>query len=529
MNSMKLNLLTRAILYPIWALVVYGLNYMFVPAWNIQSGGFRVFLILAVTLLLLVEMVITALLQDKVNDSLAKWTPFVLFFLFFIVVFPAIQFFNSTIFRATDYANLIEIEERDFHEDFPEIDQKEIPMMDRDTAKRLGDRQIGGMSDLVSQFVPANDYTQINIDNHPYRVTPLEYASFMRWRSNRHDGIPSYLKVDMVTGEVEVENLEESMKYSHSERFGRNVHRHLRRQYPTVIFQNPSFEVDDSGHPRYIATTYSPKFFWGQQEPDGLIVLDAVTGNTEKYELEDMPEWADRVYSSSLIMDQLEYNGKYRDGFMNNLFEKRGVTRPTNGYNYIPMNDDVYLYTGVTSVNRDSSNIGFHLVNLRTKEAAFYPVTSADERSAMSSAEGVVQERGFKATFPLLINLDGNPYFILSLKDDSGLVRLHALIDAQNYQDVIVDQTVEGLITQLNGGISVDVKEVDEDLEIVTGEVENIQHAVVSGDTIYYFMIDGSIYKANINLHDSLPFLSEGQLVEGVVNGDQEFRTIEVE
>lgn len=512
----------------ITALIVF---YITTPALNIHSQQFRFLLLMLSIIVISIEVSID---QVGVKNKLIKYgllaLPIVL-----VLVIGIGNLVNGVIFRSTDYAELIEVEEKSFETDFPSMDESSIPMMDRDTAQRLGDRRIGSMSELVSQFVPAETYTQINIDNNPYRVTPLQYASFVRWFNNRSEGIPNYLKVDMVSGAVEVEDLEENIKYSDSEVLNRNVKRHLRFRYPTTLFENPSFEVDDDGHPYYIATTYENAFWFRQLEPTGLIILDAVTGETEDYDLGNMPSWVDRVYSANLILEQLNYRGQYSDGFLNSVFAKRGVTRTTDGYNYIPMNDDVYLYTGVTSINRDASNIGFYLVNLRTKAAEYYPVTSADEFSAMDSAEGSLQQMRFTSMFPLLISLNERPYYISSLKDDSGLVRSYALVDAQDYQRVITSETVDGLIAQLNGrsvsdseGDDLDeIVEMDEEaLTFIEGQVENISQAVVSGNTIYYFMIDGSIYKADITLHDSLPFVEEGQAVEGEVNDDNEFRMI---
>lgn len=529
MNTAK----KRIASYVALLLATFIIFYITTPALNIHSQQFRFMLLILSVVIISIEISI-----DQANFPNKKLKYGLLSLPIILVAVIAIgNLINGVLFRADDYADLIEVEERSFENDFPAMDESSIPMMDRDTAQRLGDRRIGSMSDLVSQFVPAETYTQINIENDPYRVTPLQYASFIRWLNNRSEGIPNYLKVDMVTGAVEVEELEENIKYSDSEVLNRNVHRHLRFRYPTRLFEDPSFEVDDEGHPYYIATTYENKFWFKQLEPTGLIILDAVTGDTEEFDLDEMPSWVDRVYSAELILQQLNYRGQYSDGFLNAQFGKRGVTRTTDGYNYIPMNDDVYLYTGVTSINNDASNIGFYLVNLRTKAAEFYPVTSADEESAMESAEGSLQQMRFESTFPLLISLNERPYYISSLKDDSGLVRSYALIDAQDYQRVITSETVDGLITQLNGGSTADsddsgedldeIVEVDDDnLTLISGQVENISQAVVSGNTIYYFMIDGSIFKADVTLDDTLPFVEEGQVVEGEVNEENEFKVI---
>lgn len=531
MNSAK----KRIASYTALALVALGVFYITTPALNIHSQQFRFMLLILSIIVISIEISID---QNTFSNKKLKYG-FLALPIILVIGIAIGNLVNGVFFRANDYAELIEVEERSFENDFPAMDDSSIPMMDRDTAQRLGDRRIGSMSELVSQFVPADTYTQINVDNEPYRVTPLQYTSFVRWLNNRSEGIPNYLKVDMVTGAVEVEDLDDNIMYSDSEMLNRNVHRHLRFRYPTKLFEDPSFEVDDAGHPYYIATTYENRFWFKQLEPTGLIILDAVTGETEDYDLDEMPSWVDRVYSADLILQQLNYRGQYSDGFLNAQFGKRGVTRTTDGYNYIPMNDDVYLYTGVTSINNDASNIGFYLVNLRTKAAEFYPVTSADEVSAMDSAEGSLQQMRFQSTFPLLISLNDKPYYISSLKDDSGLVRSYALVDAQDYQRVITSDTVDGLIVQLNGGSTADgdgegegedldeIVEVDDDnLTLVSGQVENISQAVVSGNTIYYFMIDGSIYKADVTLNDTLPFVEEGQAVEGEVNGDNEFKLI---
>lgn len=530
------------ILAAIWA-------YSVAFALNIHDGAFRLWLVVLSIAMICIEISASTMYS---NDESSKH-PILKFMGGLILTVPTVvflgiligNFFNGPLTKATDYAELITIEEKSFEESFHKINTSQIPLMDRDTAQRLGNRRLGSMDKLVSQFVPSDAYTQINVGEKPYRVTPLEYAGFFRWLNNKDQGIPNYLQVDMVTGDVEVKDVKENIKYSTSEYFGRDVKRHLRKKYPTTIFQYPSFEVDDKGHPYYIATTYEHEFFFRQAEPTGVIILDAVTGKTKKYNLDDTPTWIDRVYSADLIISQLDYNGLYKSGYLNSKFDKQGVTTTTNGYNYLSIDDDVYLYTGVTSVNNDASNIGFYLVNMRTKAAEYYPVTSADENSAMKSAEGVVQQMGYQSTFPILINLNDRPYYLSSMKDDSGLVRSYALVDAQNYQDVIIEPTIDKVLTALNNGetttettpentgkptdpVAAEEIETEEDLKAISGDVENISQAVVSGNTVYYFMIDGTVYKADISLHDQLPFVEPGTTIEGDINTKNEFKSIEL-
>ena len=256
--------------------------------------------------------------------------------------------------------------------------------------------------------------------------------------------------------------------------------------------------------------------------------MNALTGESKYYNLQEIPKWVDRVYSAELILHQLEMNGKYKLGFWNTIFSKKGVTVPTKGYNYLPMNDDIYLYTGITSVASDNSNIGFVLVNTRTKEAKMYPVSAAEEFSAMSSAEGSVQETGYKATFPLLISLNGKPMYILSLKDGSGLIKKYALIDVENYQNVYVETSVGRLIQKYEQSAPTEQigTESDDHLTSVTGKVQDIQGVVINGNTIYYLLVDDKVYRAPASIQNRLPFLQKEQQVEMQVTPHGEVRSI---
>lgn len=524
-KNKKRALIILAVLILLLAGLAY---YFFLPAFNIGSIEMWVFLVLALLFFGSVHYMI-GFRSGKIKVGRIAITLGTLI----AVVIMGGYFLNSPVFRAKSYAELITVEEKNFAEDFAENGTSGIPLMDRDTATRLGERQIGGVSELVSQFVPARDYIQINIGNVPYRVTPLEYASFFRWVNNRKEGIPGYIRVNMVTGKAEIIDVEDGIKYSDSERLGRNVTRHLRFSYPTAIFDSPSFEVDDEGHPYYVATTYESRLFFNYKEPTGVITLDAVTGETERYGLDESPQWVDRVYGANLILRQLDDYGQYQDGYWNSVIGQQGVTTTTEGYNYLSIDEDVYMYTGVTSVNSDASNIGFYLVNLRTKEAEYYPVVSADEFSAMDSAVGSVQQMRYQSTFPILINLEGNPYYLSSLKDDSGLVRMYALVDAQNYQTVYTDSHIENVIAQLYDDLGietdteiVEVIEDEEELFEFTGQVDDISQAVVSGDTVYYFMVNGEVYKASIHLHDELPFVEIGSTLKGLVDEENNIEEI---
>lgn len=522
-------------LYLVLLVVVAIYYYITLPPIHYASGQFWFFLALISIGIIAIELLSDGLemFTDRSQFSIKKigwkYKYMAIFWLAVMVVGFVSRLIFSPFFFSKSYSEMITVEVADFTSDFPETDVNQIPLIDRDTAMRLGNRRLGALTDLVSQFEVADDYTQININDYPCRVSPLEYAGFFRWLNNFRDGIPHYVKVDNVTGDVTLETPDQPIKYSHSDLFNRDVMRKLRFSNPFSLFNQPSFEVDDEGTPYYIASTYSRNFFLYEPEANGVITLNALTGESTRYGLDEIPTWIDRVHPSELILHQLEMNGMYSNGFWNSMFSQEGVTQPTAGYNYLPINDDLYLYTGITSVAADESNIGFVLVNLRTKEATMYPLDAAEEFSAMRSAEGSVQETGYTATFPLLINLEGRPMYILSLKDSSGLIKEYALIDVQNYQRVYVEPTVERLLLSYaeENPLKVDEIETEEDLQELSGQVEDIEAVVVEGNTVYYFLLDGQVYRANISINEALPFLDEGTEVEIMTTEDGVIRQID--
>lgn len=447
---------------------------------------------------------------------------------------------GAELFNASRYADLITTEDGDFSTDVAELPMSSIPVVDRDTAERLGLRKLGEMSDLVSQFeVDEYYYTQINYKGNPYRVTPLMYGDAFKWLNNQSEGIPAYITVNMVTQETALVRLEQGMRYSDTEYFLRDLNRHLRFQYPTKIFDNVSFELDENGTPYFVASTvgYRIGVFSGR-DINGAVLCNAVTGECTYYDLADVPTWVDQVYSSDLLLQQLVYNGKYQSGFFNSIFGQKGVLQPTDGYNYIANEDDVYLYTGITSVAGDESNVGFVLVNLRTKETAYYTCPGAEEYSAMESAQGVVQDLGYRATFPLLLNVSDRPTYFMSLKDSAGLVKMYAYVDVQQYQVVATGTTIpaareayaEKLKAEANIEIEDSTPKQPDDAKQVSGRVQALSSAVVGGETCYYMMLenDPAVYVAKVSVSHKLPFVKTGDTVTLTVSATAQGEKIDV-
>jgi hypothetical protein len=315
------------------------------------------------------------------------------------------------------------------------------------------------------------------------------------------------------------------MKYSENALFFENVYRRLRFDYPFDNFGDMNFEIDNEGKPYWIMQVI--KYHGIEQRPDisHVIILDAITGESKKYKVSEVPSWVDHVYDPNLIIEQLDDWGSYVNGFWNTIFGQKGMKMTTDGYNYLAMNDDVYMYTGITSVVNDESNLGFILTNLRTKETKYYDCPGAEEYSAMDSAKGQVQQMDYTSSFPLLINLSGRPTYVISLKDDAGLVKMYAFVDVRDYQKVVVTDATLGIQNAAynylnNNGIVTK----GEKITIVVNEIKDV---IIDGNTYYYITDENNNkYRVSIKVNSNkLPFIRVGSELKISYN-EKEIREI---
>ena len=445
---------------------------------------------------------------------------------------------SSTVFQARSYASVIEVKEADFATDMKETNEvTNIALMDGDSARYLGNKTLGSLSNMVSQYVVSNNYTQINYQYTPKKIANLEHADFFKWFANMEKGVPGYVMVDPVNNNAEYVELKKPLKYVDSAFFGDDLMRKLRFEYPTKIFDDfISFEVDDEGNPYYIITCLEPKVFpFGAMDVSEAVIFDPCTGESEIYAVEDVPAWVDAVYSGSLAEQKYNWYGTLSGGFLNSIIGNKDCKQTTDDYGYIVIGDDVWYFTGVTSVTSDESNIGFIISNARTGEYKYYPVVGAEEYSAMRAAEGEVQEKGYVASFPSLINVSGKATYIMVLKDAGGLVKLYALVNVEQYSVVATGATqaeamkaYKALLVQ--NGI-VDEEQLPEvETEAVEVAVSDVKTYAVDGNTVFYIVgSDGYYYKGYLKDNEELVFVSVGDLVlvEYSDGDDQRIRIIE--
>lgn len=410
--------------------------------------------------------------------------------------------------NAAKYATVLNTVDHDFASDIQEVNYSEIPVIDRDSAILLGNREMGSIPEYVSQFEISSLYSQINYQGTPVRVSPLGYADLFKWFTNRGTGIPAYALVDMTTQDAQIVTLgDNAIFYSQSEPLARNIDRYVQLKYPFYMFDEKSFEIDEDGHPWWICPVQKRTIgLFGGTTIDRVVMVNATTGECTDISIDEVPEWVDRAYPAELLIEQYNWSGAYKDGWLNSWLGQKNVVQTTPGtdgnvgYNYIAKDDDVWVYTGVTSATADNSIVGFVLVNQRTAESHFYSVAGATEESAMQSAEGQVQNLRYTATFPLLINVANQPTYFMALKDSAGLVKKFAMIDIQRYQNVAVGDTVaecqksyEALLAT-NGVDTGDSTPTD--VKQAKGIIATMAQAVIEGNSHYYVTLQGdsSIY-----------------------------------
>lgn len=520
-STMKKVKLNKYFLIPLIVILLGIYYYVALPAINIHNASIWKFII-AVPVILLILYVFPKIrltgskknpvkVQNVFGTAVFKILAGIILLL--LIIYGAGTLLSSPIINASRYQKLMTVETGEFSRDITQISYDQIPLLDRASAELLGERKMGSLVDLASQFEVANLYTQSNYNDTPVRITPLRYADIIKWFTNHKDGIPAYIMIDMATQETKLVRLEEGMKYTPYDHFGRNLYRHLRFKYPTYIFDNISFEVDDNGTPYWICSTkkYNIGLFGGQTIGN-VVICNAITGECTDYKVEDVPTWVDQVYRADLLIDLYDYYGTLKHGYINSVISQRDCLVTTNGYNYLAIGDDVWVYTGVTSITSDQSNVGFVLMNQRTMETRYYEVEGAIEDSAMASAEGKVQNLGYKSAFPLLLNIDNEPTYLMALKDAAGLVKMYAMVNVQNYQIVATGNSViecEAAYKNLMADNGIETSETEPDkgeLKTVTGVISKIAESVVEGNSHYYLLLDQSdtIYDVNVAEHISI-------------------------
>lgn len=521
-----MKLKVRIGLFVIFAAVIGGFYYAYFPAINIHLEIFWTTLIvvfLSLAIILGAKSSISQMVgRLSKKPSIKEFSWFAKLCSVLVIVCVGVLIVGSalgaTLFRSRAYANLLPVDKREFTEDIEQSDQvTDIALMDTESARIFGNRKIGSLSDVVSQYEIEADYTQISIKGQPMKVSGLKYASFFKWWNNRNSGVPGYVQVNPVNSEAKYVKLTKPMKYVPSAYFNYNLQRHVQLTYPTKIISGYKFEVDDDGNPYYICPTMTARVgLFGGIDVNGVIICDPIDGECKYYAIGDCPSWVDSVYDGHLLTKKYNWHGMLSGGYINSIIGQKGCKQATDDFGYKIIGDDVWVYTGVTSANGDQSNIGFVMMNQRTSEARYYQVSGAEEHSAMSAAEGEVQEKGYKASFPSLINVSGTPTYIMVLKDAGGLVKLYAMVNVEQYNIVATATSQTKVFEEYKTLLASDGKlETEEnDLKEDTITVQSVEYIDTDDGTMVYIKdTNHQVYKQAFKEDESLIRISAGDVL----------------
>ena len=534
--------------------------YVMLPAINFKSYDFYIYLGLVAASYIVFNGIFTNVMNKPEYIPYVKKRAIVPGIIIgLLIVTVGIGYLVSCeFFRASSYSQIIDVRtDSNFSEEIEEQNAESfsaIPKLDEEAAAQLATRALGVLEEkgYVSQFTVYPEYTQINYKETPVRVAPLQYDNIIKWFTNTKNGFPGYVIIDMANESTEFVETENSIRYSPAEHFNKLLKRHLRFEYPTFMFADATFEIDDNGNPYWICARLDKTIgLFGGTDVIGAVVVkaDSATGESAYYTIDEIKnstelQWLDRIYDSDLIVQQYNFYGKYQNGFWNSILGQRDVIATTANYNYIAKDDDVWMYTGVTSVTSDQSITGFVLVNQRTKEAVYYRVTGGTEYSAQQAAEGRVKDLGYDATFPLLLNIGGEPTYFLSLKDDSNIVQQYALINVAQYNNNKMGATgtdlkkcLESYVSALEqSGIKVDIDtdavvdplvnqpsdEPAKDVLTASGTIADIRTAVIGGNSFYYIKLDSNAAYFSIaaSKNETVVILNKGDSVTVTYSGE---------
>jgi hypothetical protein len=434
---------------------------------------------------------------------------------------------SSPLFFSKQYQKLIgNVKEANFTKDFSVIKDNRLPIIDRDLALLLGDKKLGSDRGMGSEFHVGN-FSDLIYKGRMVSIAPLEYNDIFKWLNN--NGTPGYIIVDKITGDVqlitELNNKKLSLKYMPSAFFDKDLKRHV---YMNGHFDNKlfsyAFEIDEQGNPFWvIAKTKKTIGITGGDDVKSVITVNAVNGDVKEYKINEVPKWIDVVYPQELVLKQLDDWGYYVNGFWNTVFGERDIIRITSDSRRVYNNNIMYHYTGLTSSGADESTVGFAFINTKTKKTTFYRITGATEESAMQSAEGKVQNLRYKATFPLPLNLNNQPTFLITLKDAKGLIKQYAFVNIADYSIVGNGETIEQAKNSYLRLLNEDINIEKEESEKITGIVSRIGIDINNNETIYYMVLENidGIYYGTASTSNEIPVTKPGDNINIEVNNLQ--------
>lgn len=396
-----------------------------------------------------------------------------------------------------------EVSKMDTKTEIKTFDEKETPAsVPPDFARNKMKKAFGQVPD-TSYYELGN--LQIQKVNGEYvYIAPVEFSGFFKWFKGKET--PGYFMLSATDSTANPKFIKSEMVYTPSAYFNKQTERAFRLQYPTYIFYGEvQLEIDDNGNPFYVRSYGDFISARNGFTANGVAVMDAKTGKTKAYSLEDAPEFIDGAVAPEAVSLQNSYFGNYVHGFWNSYFGKSDVKLPSDEgteANVSPIFDEngvMHYFTDFTSPKEGvDSMLGYALTNARTGEAIYY--TGNLEDSYMDS-EGALQiiekhfiEKKWEGQMPILYNFYGEASWLTAVLDSNGYLQNYFIVSAANPEITAYAQSPAEALklykTALQkGGGTVSGSSSAEEKEM-SGKVLRVYKEKSGENTIVSFLLD---------------------------------------
>ena len=521
--------------YLLFVILFFLLIYLTMPILNYGFYSVGVIVLMLLFVLFLLSLGITTDKAGKkfiVNQKPKKWMLWAMaVVLVYLTVVPFIT--SATFLHTSKYQKMIgEVKKgSEISKHIAPISMDKIRVVDQDLAYLLGEKIIGSQPALGSQ-IQLGRFAIQKVNNELFWVAPLLHSGFFKWFNNQ-EGTPGYVMVS-ATNERDVRLVETvnnkplHIKYQPAAYFQSDIQRHVYfNGYASTGLEDFVFEIDEAGNPYWVISTYQKEIGFSGKNATGVLVVDAQTGAIQQFAIADTPAWVDRIQPAVIVEEQLNDWGELINGYWN--FSNRDKLQITEGLTLVyGKNDRSYWYTGLTSVGSDESAVGFVLVDTRTKETTFYKQSGATEYAAQQSAEGKVQEKGYVTSLPIPYNINGIPTYVMTLKDDGGLVKMYAMVAINDYTIVGVGNSMRETLTAFKSAYNSSGNKINPGTaaakKSIKSVITRIQSDVKNGNSFYYFTIKDypRIFVGSTQVSGELPITVVGDSVEISFDIDEE-------
>lgn len=499
----------KKILIPILCILFLILEYfLLVPLGLFWSSYF----FFGVLIILLIWCLSFKISSKNVKKNSANINTLVGSIMIYVIITIIMLICISPLFAAKSYKNILPVpKEKEFSKVVQPFDITKAPIVTKETAMQIADKSIS-QEGTIGSMSEINDITLQNVNGNLYWIAPLEYNGFFAWLNNRNSGT-SYIMVNANTKECKL--VDANIKYQPGAFLNQDLARKLFFTNMSYGYTDFTFEVDDHGHSYWTASVYKNTVGFNGSVVLGTALVNAETGEAKIYSVKDTPLWVDRIQPENFVVRNINLRGKYINGF--SPFNNNNKIKATDGTGIVYNNGKCYYYTGITSVGKDQSTLGFYLIDTRTMETTFFRMSGATETAAISSAEGKVQNLGYKGSFPILMNVENTPTYFVPLQDKNDLTKLYAMVSVQDYTIIATGETVDACKEAYVQALFSQNKLTNSKgaQKKLTGIVKRIGSYIQQGNSFYTFQLDNSnlIFIAPISQSAELPMTKEGDTV----------------